>query len=209
MSSTSSGGETASPNTVLTFVFSKNCNSYFYREFIRELSRDLKAKPKQSLSGGAKGTVSKTTTTTTSSQQQTNNRVLSLLSRVSAATNIGRQRTAVTPQNTFDSRSSLGSQGSPVSQRHLVQPQPQASQVRLSTLLRSNPSNDSDSDSDMPNIGGQGITITPQITSDSRTSLGSPASPRHLAQPQGSQLRLSTLLRSNQRNDSDSDTASV
>ena len=34
--------------------FSKNSNPYFFREFIRELSRDLKQKPKQSLSGSDK-----------------------------------------------------------------------------------------------------------------------------------------------------------
>ena len=32
---------------------SKNSNPYFFREFIRELSRDLKQKPKQSLSGNS------------------------------------------------------------------------------------------------------------------------------------------------------------
>ena len=131
----------------ITFLFSKNCNSYFYREFIRELSRDLKAKPKQSLSGGAKGGGSNTTRSATS-QQQTNNRVISLLSRISAATNIGGQRTTFTPQNTFDSRNSPVSQGTPVSQRHLSVSQPQGSQasLRLSTLLRANQDNDSDSD---------------------------------------------------------------
>ena len=80
-------------------ISSKNCNPYFYREFIRELSRELTTKPKQSLSGGQK------TATAPSSQQQTNNRVLSLLSR------------AATQNNTFDSRHSQSSQGSTASVR--------------------------------------------------------------------------------------------
>ena len=29
------------------YQLSKNCNPYFYREFIRELARELKAKPKK------------------------------------------------------------------------------------------------------------------------------------------------------------------
>ena len=33
--------------------FSKNSSSYFFREFIRELSRDLKQKPKQSMSNNS------------------------------------------------------------------------------------------------------------------------------------------------------------
>ena len=32
------------------YQLSKNCNPYFFREFIKELSRDLKAKPKKSRS---------------------------------------------------------------------------------------------------------------------------------------------------------------
>ena len=35
------------------YQLSKNSNYYFYREFIRELSKDLKQKPKQSLSGSS------------------------------------------------------------------------------------------------------------------------------------------------------------
>ena len=30
------------------YQLSKNCNSYFYREFIRELAKDLSKKPKKS-----------------------------------------------------------------------------------------------------------------------------------------------------------------
>ena len=146
MSSISSGGFSVECPT-LTCLFSKNCNSYFYREFIRELSRDLKAKPKQSLSGGAKGGGSNTTRSATS-QQQTNNRVISLLSRMSAATNIGGQRSTFSPQNTFDSRNSQISQMGQSQQSNILSPrQSLVSQVRLSTLLRSNRNNiDSDSD---------------------------------------------------------------
>ena len=32
------------------YQLSKNCNPYFFREFIKELSRDLRAKPKKSRS---------------------------------------------------------------------------------------------------------------------------------------------------------------
>merc|ERR1712062_879732 len=32
------------------YQLSKNCNPYFYREFIRELARDLRTKPKKSQS---------------------------------------------------------------------------------------------------------------------------------------------------------------
>ena len=35
------------------YQLSKNSNYYFYREFIRELAKDLKQKPKQSLSGSS------------------------------------------------------------------------------------------------------------------------------------------------------------
>ena len=34
------------------YQLSKNCNPYFYREFIRELARDLRTKPKKSQSSG-------------------------------------------------------------------------------------------------------------------------------------------------------------
>ena len=37
----------------MLYQLSKNSNYYFYREFIRELSKDLKQKPKQSLSGSS------------------------------------------------------------------------------------------------------------------------------------------------------------
>ena len=30
------------------YQLSKNCNPYFYREFIRELAKDLRVKPKKS-----------------------------------------------------------------------------------------------------------------------------------------------------------------
>ena len=108
-------------------IYSKNCNPYFYRQFIRELSRELKAKPKQSLKGGAKG------------------RVSSLLSRLSAATNTGRPQ--ITAQNTFDSMDSQ------ISQRPVSQPQALGSQARLSTLVeRSGSDQDKDSDSDTPSV---------------------------------------------------------
>ena len=63
---------------MLNLIFySKNCNQYFYREFIRELSRDLKQKPKQSLSGSGKPK------TNNIAQQQTNNNIISLLGKLS------------------------------------------------------------------------------------------------------------------------------
>ena len=34
------------------YQLSKNCNPYFYREFIRELARDLKFRPKKTRSKG-------------------------------------------------------------------------------------------------------------------------------------------------------------
>ena len=36
------------------YQLSKNCNSYFYREFIRDLAKDLSIKPKTSRSSGTK-----------------------------------------------------------------------------------------------------------------------------------------------------------
>ena len=85
---------------------------------------ELKAKPKQSLLGGAKS-----------------GRVASLVSRVSApfrntksaAPSTGTGGQGIRPQNTFDSLASIDSQL-------------QGSQVRLSTLLQSNENNDSGSD---------------------------------------------------------------
>merc|ERR1719167_1150898 len=57
------------------YQLSKNSNYYFYREFIRELSKDLKQKPKQSLSGSSgKGNQQ------AQDQQTRNNKVLSMLS---------------------------------------------------------------------------------------------------------------------------------
>lgn len=56
-------------------VPSKNCNPYFYREFIRELSRDLKQKPKQSLSGSGKQNCNQA--------GKANNNILSLLGSLS------------------------------------------------------------------------------------------------------------------------------
>ena len=143
---------------IITPCNSKNCNSYFFREFIRELSRELTAKPKQSLSSGQKGT---SNTASSPSQQQTSNRVLSLLSRFYSTQNnphlgciISRLSTNqsnqhVSRNNTFDSRLSqitqMGpsqtSQGSPRSQLGLAQ----QGQVRLSTILQAG-AQDSDSD---------------------------------------------------------------
>jgi len=82
------------------YQLSKNSNYYFYREFIRELSKDLKQKPKQSLSGssGRKNQNVK-------DQQTRNNKVLSMLSM--AQTSVGKPSSGLTPQIGNNTRMSI------------------------------------------------------------------------------------------------------
>jgi len=87
------------------YQLSKNSNPYFYREFIRELAKDLKQKPKQSLSANA-GNVPQTV----KAQQKSNNRVLSMLSL--AHSSIGKHVSPQPPQSQTPSRMSMQSTNS-------------------------------------------------------------------------------------------------
>jgi len=86
------------------YQLSKNSNSYFYREFIRELAKDLKQKPKQSLSA-ASGKSQQ------NQQSSSNNKVLSMLSLARSSLSHTRSP-VVTPQVLTPTRMSMISNAS-------------------------------------------------------------------------------------------------
>jgi len=83
------------------YQLSKNSNPYFFRDFIRSLSRNLEQKPKQSLSGSSNKSNKK--------QQQANNNILALMNRLSPNKNSSKRKTS--QQNGLLS-TSTGSQSS-------------------------------------------------------------------------------------------------
>jgi len=89
------------------YQLSKNSNYYFYREFIRELAKDLKQKPKQSLSGS-----SGRRNQNVIDQQKRNNKVLSMLSL--AQNSVG--KTSLSPQIVNNNRMSMLSSNSQLPQ---------------------------------------------------------------------------------------------
>eukprot|EP00092_Neocalanus_flemingeri_P010764 GFUD01011593.1.p1 GENE.GFUD01011593.1~~GFUD01011593.1.p1 ORF type:complete len:526 (+),score=111.55 GFUD01011593.1:72-1649(+) len=82
------------------YQLSKNSNPYFYREFIRELAKDLKQKPKTSLSTTAGKAPQKV-----KDQSTSNNKVLSMLSL--AHSSIGNKPTTHLPQSQTPNRMSM------------------------------------------------------------------------------------------------------